>query len=54
LAFDHTPAIDLDVVATPFPEHDRLLEGVIPGVLLPVLDIIGELNARMSFGLSSS
>lgn len=39
-----TFAIDFDVSATPNHESDALLEGIVKIVVLPVLDIIGELN----------
>lgn len=37
-------ALDLDVLASPLPEHDAVLEGMMEGVLLPVLSVIGELD----------
>lgn len=43
LALDNSLAIDLDVLTTPLPEHDRLLERVVPGILLPVLNVIRKL-----------
>lgn len=48
LALNDTLTINLDVFAAPFPEHNGLLEWVIPGVLLPVLHVIGELLMRLA------
>lgn len=35
---------DLDILTTPYPECDRLLEIVVEVVRLPILDIVGELH----------
>lgn len=43
LALNNSLAIDLDVLTSPLPEHDRLLEGVVPGILLPVFNVIRKL-----------
>lgn len=48
LALNHTLTVNLDVFAAPFPEHNGLLEWVIPCVLLPVLHVIGELLTEVS------
>jgi hypothetical protein len=39
-----TLAEDLDVLSTPSPKGDRLLEGVVEVVCLPIVDIIGKLR----------
>jgi hypothetical protein len=37
-------AEDLDILSTPDPEGNRLLERVVEVVRLPVLDVVGELG----------
>ena len=49
VAVQSSLAEDLDVLSTPDPEGNRLLEGVVEVVLLPVLDIIGELHWLATF-----
>lgn len=44
LALNDAGAVDLDIGSSPFPEHDGFLEGMVPGVLLPILDVVGELQ----------
>lgn len=44
LALNDSLSVDFDIIATPFPEHDGLLERVVPCVLLPVLNIVCELQ----------
>lgn len=48
LTLDDTLAVNLDVVATPLPEHDGPLEGVVESIFLPILDIVGELEMERS------
>jgi hypothetical protein len=43
IAIQSSTTVNLDVFTSPYPECDRLLEGVIEVVRLPVLDIVGEL-----------
>lgn len=43
IAIQRSVAINLDVLASPFPERDALLEWMVEIVLLPVSDIVGEL-----------
>lgn len=44
VAVQCTLAEDLDVLATPDPEGDGLLEGVVKVILLPVFNVVGELS----------
>lgn len=44
VAVECTLAEDLDVLATPDPKGDGLLEGVIKVILLPVFNVISELS----------
>ena len=43
LPLNDTRAVDLDIISSPLPEHDGLLKRVIPGIFLPVFNIICEL-----------
>jgi hypothetical protein len=43
ISIQSTLAEDFDILATPHPECNGLLESVVEVVRLPVLDIIGEL-----------
>lgn len=42
ISVEHAVAIDLDVLAAPLPEHDRVLERVRERVGLPVRRVVGE------------
>lgn len=44
VAIQSAVAEDLDILATPNPEGDGLLKGIIEVVGLPVVDVIGELH----------
>lgn len=46
-------AKDLDVLSSPNPEGNRLLERIIEVVRLPVLDVVGELG-KVSQTMTSS
>lgn len=44
VAVQCTLAEDLNVLPTPDPKGDRLLEGVVKVILLPVFNVVGELS----------
>lgn len=49
VAIQSAVAEDLDILATPNPEGDGLLKGIIEVVGLPVVDVIGELHKSDHF-----
>lgn len=53
IAVQSTMAKDLDVLSSPNPEGNRLLERVVEVVRLPVLDVVGELG-KVSQTMTSS
>lgn len=44
LTFNYSISVYLDIFTSPFPEHYRLLERMIPGILLPIFNVICELR----------
>lgn len=51
VAVENSAAVDLDVLAAPFPKHEAVLEWVGKGVFLPVGRIVGELDLALEVDL---
>jgi len=51
IAVQRPVAKDLNVLATPFPEHDAVLEGVMKGILLPKGRVVGKLDLAVELDL---
>lgn len=41
---ESTSSVNLDILSTPLPEHDGVLERMVEGIILPVLGVVGELD----------
>ena len=52
IAVENAITVDLDVLSTPFPKHEAVLEGVTERIGLPVGRVIGELDLAVELDVN--